>query len=133
MEEQKINVCRALAAMFAEHEVTDEEVAFVGQSAAHLGLDEGGMKAVQQAFDAGLTFTDVVAEVTEPILRQFLFAQVVAAALTDDQLTEAERGFVNKTATAYGWDQGSVAEFMKTKQQVIELERKAQEILGKLG
>ena len=58
MEEQKINVCRALAAMFAEHDVTDEEIAFVGQAAAHLGLDEGGMKAVQQALGAHARHVD---------------------------------------------------------------------------
>lgn len=133
MEEQKINVCRALAAMFAAHDVTDEEIAFVGQTAAQLGLDEGGMKAVQHAFDATLDFEVVARAVKEPLLRRFLFSQVVAAALTDEHLTANERAFVDKTAQIFGWDKAAVSEFVELKQKVVELDRKAQDALGRLG
>jgi uncharacterized membrane protein YebE (DUF533 family) len=133
MNEQKINVCRAIAAMFAQREdVTDEEMAFVGQAALHLGLDEGELKAVQQALATPLDFAKLIASVTDPMLRRFLFGRIVAAALTDDHLSERERSLVDKTATAFGWDKSAVNQYVECQQKAIEWDRKAQDVLAKL-
>lgn len=131
MNEQKINVCRALAAIFAEQEeVTDEEMAFVGQAALHLGLDEGELKMVQQALATPLDYDELVGTIDDPVLRRFLFNRVVAAALTDDQLTDREKQLVDQTARAFGWDAGKVAEYVECQQKAIEWDHKAQQVLA---
>ncbi len=135
MNEQKINVCRALAAMFAssDGEVTDEEMAFVGQAALHLGLDEGELRLVQQALATQLDYNELVATVDEPELRKFLFRRVVAATFTDEHLSETEHQLVNDTASAFGWDIGAVDDYVKWMQEGIDWERRGEEILARFG
>ena len=80
MDEQKINVCRALASIFAsKDEISDEEAAFVGRTALDLGLDEGELKLVQQSLATALDINEILKSITEPTLRRFLLRRAVAA------------------------------------------------------
>ena len=85
MNEQKINVCRALASIFSSNEeVSEQEAAFVGRTALDLGLDEGELKLVQQALGSNLDTKEILGSITDSDLRRFLFRRVVAATLIDE-------------------------------------------------
>jgi hypothetical protein len=133
MNEQKINVCRALASIFtSKDEVSDEEAAFVGRTALDLGLDEGELKLVQQALAAELDTKELLRSVTDEGLRRFLFRRVVAATLIDAELSENEKQIVDTMATIYEWKKDVVEEYLGYMKGFIEMERKGEEIISRL-
>jgi hypothetical protein len=134
MNEQKINVCRALASIFAsKEEVSDEEAAFVGRTALDLGLDEGELTLVQQALASDLDTKELLATITDVNLRRFLFRRVVAATLIDSDLTAQEKAVVAMLTESFGWDGAVVDEYIEHMQAFIEMEKKGEEIISKLG
>lgn len=133
MNEQKINVCRALASIFASKKsVSDEEAAFVGRTALDLGLDEGDLKLVQQALAANLDTKELLGTISDPALRHFFFRRVVAATLIDSELSDREKSVVAEITESFGWDKAVVAEYIEHMQAFIDMERKGEEIIGKL-
>jgi hypothetical protein len=132
MEEQKINVCRALASIFGE-DASDEEIAFVGRAALDLGLDESALKIVLQAIGAEMDTTAVLESITDINLRRFLFRRVVAATLLDDQLTDEEKAAVDKVIEVFGFDKDLANQYCNNMKELIALERKGEEIVMKLG
>jgi len=134
MNEQKINVCRALASVFAnQDEVTDEEAAFVGRAALDLGLDEGELKLVQQALATPLDLKPLLATITDNGLRQFLFRRIVAATLIDEQLNEHDKNALATTAESFGWNQAVVQEYVTHMKQGLEWEKKGEDIISRLA
>ncbi len=133
MNEQKINVCRALASVFTQNEeVTDDEAAFVGRAALDLGLDEGELKLVQQALATPLNFKELLTTIQDPELRRFFFRRIVAAVFTDEHLTENEKQLVSLTAELFDWNQDIANKYVEWMQQGIEWEKKGEEILAQL-
>ncbi len=134
MNEEKINVCRALASIFlADEEVTDEEVAFIGRTALDLGLDEGELKIVQQALSAPLDTKELLATINDPNLRRFFFRRVVAATLIDAHLSDKEKEIVDVIIDGFGWDKAVATSYMEHMQQFIEMEKKGEEIISHLS
>jgi uncharacterized membrane protein YebE (DUF533 family) len=134
MNEQKINVCRALASIFAsKDEVTDNEAAFVGRTALDLGLDEGELKLVQQSLATALDTKELLKTVTDTTLRRFLLRRIVAATLIDSELNERERRVIDTVTETFGWDKGVVADFVGHMQKFIEMEKKGEALLARLG
>lgn len=134
MNEQKINVCRALASVFAsKKEVTDEEAAFVGRTALDLGLDEGELKLVQQALASNLDTKELLGSISDTSLRRFFFRRVVAATLIDSELSDREKSVVSLITESFGWDKAVVDEYIAHMQAFIDLEKKGEEIIGKLA
>lgn len=134
MNEQKINVCRALASIFAsKDEVSDAEAAFVGRTALDLGLDEGELKLVQQSLATALDTTALLKTITDPGLRRFLLRRVVAATLIDSELNEKERQVIDTITAVFGWDKAVVGDYVAHMQAFIEMEKKGEELLARLG
>ncbi len=134
MNEQKINVCRALASIFAaKDEVSDAEAAFVGRTALDLGLDEGELKLVQQSLATALDTAALLKTITDPALRRFLLRRVVAAPLLDSELSDKERQVIDSITAAFGWDKGVVGDYVGHMQAFIEMEKKGEELLARLG
>jgi len=133
-DEEKINVCRALASVFTvDEDVSEEEAAFVGRAALDLGLDESGLNVVQQSLGTHLKFGDVIAGVGDPALRRFLFRRLVAAVLIDDQVSDQEKTLIEKTAKTFGWDSAVAGEYVSWMKGFIEQEREGERILERLG
>jgi hypothetical protein len=133
MNEQKINVCRALASVFTnQDEVTDKEAAFVGRAALDLGLDEGELKLVQQALATPLELKPLLASITDVDLRHFLFRRIVAATLIDEHLNENDKDALASTAESFGWDQSVVQEYVAHMKQGLEWEKKGEDIISRL-
>ena len=134
MNEQKINVCRALASVFTvDDEITDEEVAFVGRTALDLGLEEAELNLVQQALGTHLDYREVLGTITDPLLRRFLVRRVVAATLIDEHISDKEKEAVSTMAEVFGWDADVLHNYVEHMQAFIEMEKKGEEILAKLG
>ena len=132
MNEQKINVCRALASVFTvDDEITDEAVAFVGRTALDLGLEESELNLVQQALSTQLDYKEVLGTITDPLLRRFLVRRVVAATLIDENISEKEKEAVSTLAEVFGWDAGLLNSYVEHMQAFIEMEKKGEEILAK--
>ena len=121
MNEQKINVCRALASIFSSNEeVSEQEAAFVGRTALDLGLDEGELKLVQQALGSNLDTKEILGSITDSDLRRFLFRRVVAATLIDEQLSSHEQKVFNAIVEIFKWDEGTVKEYISHMQKFID-------------
>jgi uncharacterized membrane protein YebE (DUF533 family) len=134
MNEQKINVCRTLASVFAsKNEVSDAEAAFVGRTALDLGLDEGELKLVQQSLATALDTSALLKTISDPALRRFLLRRVVAATLIDAELTEKERQVIDSITDTFGWDKAVVGTYVEHMQAFIEMEKKGEELLARLG
>jgi hypothetical protein len=134
MNEQKINVCRALASVFtSKDEVSDAEAAFVGRTALDLGLDESELKLVQMSLATALDTKVVLKAITDPALRRFLLRRVVAATLIDAELTEKERQVIDTITATFGWDAAMVGDYVGHMQKLIEMEKKGEELLAHLG
>lgn len=132
MNEQKINVCRALASIFGE-EPSDEETAFVGRCGLDLGLDEGELKLVLQALGTPIDTKAVCETVQDPMMRKFLFRRVVAAILLDADMSETEKAVLDQITETFGWDKAVVDEYVEHMKAFIEMEKKGEEILGRIG
>jgi len=134
MNEQKINVCRALASLFTtKEEISEHEAAFVGRTALDLGLDEGELKLVQQALASDLDTKELLQTITDEALRRFLFRRVVAATLIDDELTDKEKAVVDQITSTFGWKADVAKEYLDHMQKFLEMERKGEEIIARLS
>lgn len=133
MNEQKINVCRALASVFStKEEVSEEEAAFVGRTALDLGLDEGELKLVQQALASHLDTKELLETISDPSLRHFFFRRVVAATLIDLELSDREKSVVALITESFNWDKAVVDQYIEHMQAFIDMEKKGEEIINKL-
>ncbi len=134
MEEQKINVCRALAGVFAANgEVSEQEAAYVWRTAADLGLDEGAYGLISGALEVPVDLKSTLATITDPDIRRFFFRRFVAATLIDQELSEKERGLIQQVIDTFGWDSAVAQSYVEHMQAFIDYERKGEEILAKLG
>ncbi len=132
MEDQKINVCRALASLFGE-DPTEDEMAFVGRTALDLGLDESALKLVQQSIGTNLDIKVVLETIKHEMLQRFLFRRIVAATLIDEQLSEREQAVVETVVESFGWDTTIAREYTDHMKAFIEMEKKGEEIIGRPG
>jgi hypothetical protein len=132
MDEQKINVCRALASIFGE-DVSDEETAFVGRCGLDLGLDEGELKLVLQSVGSSIDPKVVLDTVEDDNLRRFLFRRIVAATLIDKHLSDEEKAVVDQVISSFGWDKDAANAYIDHMKAFIEMERKGEELIAKLG
>ncbi len=134
MEEQKINVCRALASVFiANGEVSDEEAAYVWRTAADMGVSEGSYRLIHESLEAPVELADTLATITDGEIRNFFFRRFVAATLIDQHLSETEKALVNQVVEAFGWDPAIAAEYVEHMQKFIEFEQQGEQILAKLA
>ncbi len=92
MEEQKINVCRALASVFAANgNVSDEEAAYVWRTAADMGVSEGSYRLIHESLETPVDLGETLSTINVVEIRLFFLRRFVAASLIDLELSEQEK------------------------------------------
>lgn len=128
---ERLTTCKALAAMIqAGGQPTVDEMRFIAHIALELGLSDADNKAVQSVLSSGGAFEDLVAQIKDPEMRVFLFRQVVAAALIDDHINDAEHSYINKAATAFGISAEHRAAFIAWMHEGMDWERRGAALLA---
>lgn len=131
---ERLHVCQALASMVRQTaEPTEEEITFVGMAALQLGLTSEEHEQVQRVLKDGGDFDQHLREITSRPMRVFLLRRVLAAALLDSKVTEAEQSLIERTLTAFGLDTQRVADALAWTRVAIEVERQLESVLADLA
>ena len=130
---EKVNVCKALGAMFRDHGEPDEvEVTFVANAALELGLTPEETEQVTAVLKEGGDFDAFIADIGSRPLRAFFFRRLVAAILLDEKVEDDELAVIHKTADQFDFDQGAVDEYLSWMKEGIEWEKRGAEIMNRL-
>ncbi len=127
---EKVNACKALAAMVSEHGKPNiEEVNFIAHAALQLGLDAEQNAEVQSVLESGGDFKSFISEVKDRDTRIFVFRRIVEASLMDDQINAEERQYITDAAEEFGYEEAVVVAFVSWMREGMEWERRGAEII----
>lgn len=130
---EHLTVCKALAAMLKQKgEISEEEVTFVAHAAFELRLSPEENEEVQRVLQEGDSFDELIAQVTSRPMRTFLFRRVVAAVLLDDEIEESEQELINRTATAFGYDDELREAFVAWMKEGIAWEKRGAALMSRM-
>jgi len=128
---ERLTTCKALAAMIHDGgRPTVDEMRFIAHIALELGLSEADNAAVQAVLEQGGSFDELIQGVKDPQMQVFLFRQVVAAALIDDHINDAEHSYINKAATAFGISEEHRSAFIAWMHEGMDWERRGVALLA---
>ena len=130
---EKVNVCKALGAMFRNHgDPNEAEVTFVPNAAMELGLTQEETEEVTGVLKDGGEFAGFVKEIKSRPVRAFFFRRLVAATLLDEKVEDDELKVIHDTADEFGFDTGAVDEYLAWMKEGIEWEKRGADIMAKL-
>lgn len=134
--EETMAFVRGVASIIAADKVvTEEERASLSSLIRQTGLsllDDD----VQALVDAELAnpspMAEIVAPVTDPVLRRALFQTLVEVALADGVLAPEEEVRLNEAATLFNLNPDAAREFIAWTRESIQVERRGAAIIGRL-
>ncbi|MFO8072958.1 MAG: hypothetical protein R6V85_13880 [Polyangia bacterium] len=130
---EKLNVCKALAAMIRNHGEPDEaEVTFVANAALELGLTPEENEQVTETLKSGGDFPVFLAEIRSRPMRLFLFRRVVAATMLDEKVEDDEMDAIERTAEAFDFDDRVVEEYVDWMKDGIAWEKRGAQLMYRL-
>lgn len=130
---EEVNACKALAAMVRDHgQPSVDEVRFVAHAALELNLSPEQNAEVQDVLANGGDFGAHIAMVNDRVLRQVVFRQIVSATLLDDHIEESEHHYINTTASAFGYDDSLVQDFIAWMREGLDWEKKGMELWARM-
>lgn len=131
---EALAVCKALATMIRSHgEPTEEEVRFIAHATFDMRLSEQESQEVAAILRDGQgNFPVYCGQVQSKPMRLFLFRRVVTAALLDQHLTDAEKQFIETTASTFGYQAEQVSAFIDWVKEGIQWEARGTELMQKL-
>ena len=120
--------------MVRDHgEPSVDELRFVAHVALELGLDESQNADVQNILKSGGNFEDNLASINDRDIQLFLFRQVVAAALIDEEINDKEKHYINTTAEKLGITPELRSAFVAWMHEGIEWERRGAALVNQMS
>ncbi len=134
--EETLAFARGVASIIAADKVvTEEERASLASLIRQTGLSLLDAE-VQAMIDQELTnptpMADIVAPVTDPVLRRALYQTLVEVALADGHLAPEEESRLLELAALFHLNAEAATEFIEWTQASINLERRGAAIIGRL-
>jgi hypothetical protein len=130
---ERLDACRALAAMVRDHGETNvDEARFVAHAGLQFGLAPDEHEVVQKTLAEGGDYGEFLSRVTDPDLRRALFRAIVSAVLFDDQINDKEQGYIDKAAKSFGYAEDVVVEFVAWLRDGLAWERRGVSIMERM-